>query len=113
VRQSREPNSRLVAGVYSTQPSILGVGKHGIDDSLAGEVPVALLGVVPTKVSAENGPIQSGDLLVTSSLPGRAMKAQPEVVNGVALYATGAILGKALEPLQQGTGVIKVLVTLR
>ena len=113
VRRSREPNSRLVAGVYSTQPSILGGGRHGIDDPLAGEVPVALVGVVPTKVSAENGPIQIGDLLVTSSLPGRAMKARPDVINGVLVYPTGAILGKALEPLQQGTGVIAVLVTLR
>ena len=113
VRRSREPNSRLVAGVYSTQPSILGVGKHGVDDSLTGEVPVALLGVVPTKVTAENGAIRSGDLLVTSSSPGRAMKARPEKVNGVAIYPTGAILGKALEPLRQGVGVIKVLVTLR
>jgi hypothetical protein len=42
-----------------------------------------------------------------------AMKAQPEVVNEVALYPTGAILGKALEPLPQGTGMINVLVTLR
>jgi hypothetical protein len=113
VRRSREPNSRLVAGVYSTQPSILGVGKHGLDDSLRGEVPVALLGVVPTKVTTENGPIHSGDLLVTSSLPGRAMKAHAAVVNGVLVYPTGAILGKALEPLQRGVGVIKVLVTLR
>jgi len=113
VRKSRQPNSRLVAGVYSTQPSVLGVGKHEIDDSLRGEVPVALLGVVPTKVTAENGPIRSGDLLVTSSLPGRAMKALPKMVDGVALYPTGAILGKALEPLRQGRGVIRVLVTLR
>lgn len=113
VRQSREPNSRLVAGVYSTRPSVLAVGEHGVDDSLAGEVPVGIVGVVPTKVSDENGPIQIGDLLVTSSLPGRAMKAQAEMVNGVAVYPTGAILGKALEPLQQGAGVIKVLVTLR
>jgi hypothetical protein len=113
VRQSRAANSLLVAGVYSTQPSVLAVGQHGIDDSLAGEVPVALLGVVPTKATAENGPIQIGDLLVTSSLPGHAMKVQPKVVNGVTVYPTGAILGKALEPLAQGTGVIKVLVTLR
>jgi hypothetical protein len=113
VRRSREPNSRLVAGVYSTQPSMLGVGKHGVDDSLRGEVPVALLGVVPTKVTAENGPIRNGDLLVTSSLPGRAMKARPKMVNGVAVYPTGAILGKALEPMPQGSGVINVLVTLR
>jgi hypothetical protein len=113
VRQSRAANSRLVAGVYSTQPSFLGTGKHGLDDSLAGEVPVALVGIVPTKVSAENGPIHIGDLLVTASLPGHAMKARPRVVKGVVIYPTGAILGKALEPLQRGTGVIKVLVTLR
>ncbi len=113
VRRSREPNSRLVAGVYSTRPSVLAVGEHGVNDSLAGEVPVAMLGIVPTKVTAENGAIAVGDLLVTSSSPGRAMKATPAVVNGVEVYPTGAILGKALEPLAQGDGVIKVLVTLK
>ena len=74
---------------------------------------MAMLGIVPTKVTAANGPIQVGDLLVTSSLPGHAMKALPEMINGIAIYPTGAILGKALEPLQHGTGVIKVMVTLR
>ncbi len=113
VRLSREANSRLVAGVYSTRPSILAIGDHHIDDSLAGEVPVALLGVVPTKVSAENGPIQIGDLLVSAALPGHAMLAVPDDVNGVLIYPTGAILGKALEAHSQGTGLIKVLVTLR
>ena len=113
VRRSREPASRLVAGVFSTQPSVLAVGRHGIDEARSGEVPVALLGIVPTKVSAENGPIQVGDLLVTAALPGRAMKARPELVGGVAVYPTGAILGKALEPLAAGTGTISVLVTLR
>jgi hypothetical protein len=113
VRRSREPSSRLVAGVYSTQPSVLAVGRHGIDDPRTGEVPVALLGIVPTKVSAENGPIEVGDLLVTAALPGRAMKALPDLVGGVAVYPTGAILGKALESLPHGTGVISVLVTLR
>jgi hypothetical protein len=103
----------LVAGVYSTRPSILAIGDHGIDDPLTGEVPMAMLGVVPTKVSAENGPIAIGDLLVTASLPGYAMKAIPQTVAGVAIYPTGAILGKALEPLAQGTGLIKVMVTLR
>lgn len=113
VRLSREPNSRLVVGVYSTRPSILAIGDHAIDDSLAGEVPVALLGTVPTKVSAENGPIQIGDLLVSAALPGHAMRAAPDVVNGVQIYPTGAILGKALEAHTQGTGIIRVLVTLR
>ena len=113
VRRSREPNSRLVAGVYSTRPAVLGIGDHHIDDSLEHEVPVALVGLVPTKVSAENGPIAVGDLLVTSSLPGHAMKALPQVLGGVELYPTGAILGKAMEGLREGTGVINVLVTLR
>lgn len=113
VRKSREPNSRLVAGVYSTRPSVLAVGDHGVNDPRAGEVPVAILGIVPTKVSAENGRIQAGDLLTTAGTPGYAMKASPAVVSGVEIYPTGAILGKALQPLDGRRGVIKVLVTLR
>jgi hypothetical protein len=76
-------------------------------------VPVAMLGVVPTKVTAENGAIEAGDLLTASSTPGYAMKARPVRVDGVDLYPTGAILGKALAPLNGGRGVIDVLVTLR
>ena len=68
---------------------------------------------MPTRVSAENGPIRVGDLLTTSRTPGYAMKAKPVVVNGVAVYASGTILGKAMEPLHAGKGLIKVLVTLR
>jgi hypothetical protein len=76
-------------------------------------VPVALVGVVPTKVSAENGAIQPGDLLTTSSIPGHAMKASPLVMNGISFYAPGTIIGKALQPLASGTGMIDVLVTLQ
>lgn len=113
VRKSREPNSRLVAGVYSTKPAILAVGDHAVNDARAGEVPVAILGIVPTKVSAENGRVQAGDLLTTASTPGYAMKASPAVVSGIEIYPTGAILGKALQPLEGRRGIIKVLVTLR
>ena len=66
-----------------------------------------------TKASAENGPIAPGDLLTTSATPAHAMKASPAVINGVEIYPTGAIVGKALEPLEEGRGVIQVLVTLR
>ena len=59
------------------------------------------------------GPVQVGDLLTTSSTPGYAMKASPIRVGGATLYRTGTILGKALEPLKEGKGIIKVLVTLR
>jgi hypothetical protein len=57
------------------------------------------------KVDASYGSIRPGDLLTTSATPGHAMLAyEPQ---------PGTIVGKALEPLDTGTGVIKVLVTLR
>jgi hypothetical protein len=113
VRLSDHPNSQLVIGVYSTKPSVLAVGNHHIGQSLVGNVPVAMLGIVPTKVSAENGPIKPGDLLTTARTPGYAMRAKPVVVNGISIYPTGVILGKALQPLARGRGLIKVLVEPR
>ncbi|MBI3660139.1 hypothetical protein HY230_06670 [Candidatus Acetothermia bacterium] len=109
-----------LAGVYSTKPGFLGdteVAAHGIESlekpSTTQRVPVAVVGIVPVKVSAENGPIKPGDVLTTSSLLGYAMKAEPVMINGLAFYPMGTILGKALESLEKGTGVIQVLVTLR
>jgi hypothetical protein len=113
VRLSDHPDSQLVVGVYSTKPSVLAVGNHSIGDSLAGNVPVGMLGIIPTNVSAENGPVKPGDLLTTAAIPGYAMKAKPVVIGGVSIYPTGAILGKALQPLDASRGVIDVLVTLR
>jgi hypothetical protein len=68
---------------------------------------MAMMGIVPTKVTAENGPIKTGDLLVASSTPGRAMKGTDR---GRML---GAVIGKAMGSLDSGTGVIEVLVTLQ
>ncbi len=107
VDRSSEPYSTLVAGIYSTQPGMLATS-HDIDaPELADEVPLAIVGIVPCKVSAENGQIQSGDLLVTSSTPGYAMKGTDRS------RMLGAIVGKALGALAEGTGVIEVLVTLQ
>jgi hypothetical protein len=113
VRKSHTPTSRLVAGVYSTRPSLLAIGDHHIDEPREGEVPVAIVGIVPTKVTTENGPIKVGDLLVTSTTPGHAMKARPLMLDGIEIYPTGAILGKALESLEEGPRTIQVLVTLK
>lgn len=77
------------------------------------KVPLALVGIVPVKVSAENGAIQPGDLLTTSALPGHAMKATPVDLGDVPIYRPGTIIGKALEPLGAGTGVIRALITLQ
>ena len=62
--------------------------------------------IVVNKVTTENGPIETGDLLVTSSMPGYATRGT------VRKRMLGAVVGKALQPLQSGTGVIQVLVAL-
>ncbi len=69
------------------------------------EVPVAFSGVASCKVDASFGAIWPGDLLVTSPTPGRAMRQEAPL--------PGTVLGKALEPLAEGEGTIKVLVVLR
>ena len=69
--------------------------------------PLALAGRVACKVTAENGPIKHGDLLVTSAKPGYAMRVDLDKLR------PGMVLGKALESLQEGEGKITVLITLQ
>jgi hypothetical protein len=106
LKLSAEPYSTLVAGIYSTKPGVLAT-THKMNETAFNEIPLAIVGIVPCKVSAENGPIQPGDLLVTSATPGRAMKGTDRS------RMLGAVVGKALEPLSDGKGVIQVLVTLQ
>lgn len=102
--------STLVAGVVSTDPAItMNNNDLAGDDARArtdNRPLLALVGQVPVKASAENGPIAPGDLLVASATPGHAMKAGPDL-------PVGTVIGKALEPLDAGTGVIQMLVTLQ
>ena len=101
------PNSTAVIGVYSTDPGVLGGGRYLPEGELSGPdvIPVGIVGIVPVKVSAENGPIHRGDMLTTSATPGHAMRADT--------YVPGAILGKAMGELQSGTGVIEVVLLLQ
>jgi hypothetical protein len=104
VALASEPYSTMVMGVYSEKPGLVG-SPHVMEGQGDHEVAVAIVGIVPCKVSAENGPIRRGDLLVTSSTAGHAMRADTPT--------PGTILGKALGELESGTGVIDVLVTLQ
>ena len=106
LKLSTQPYSTLVAGIYSTKPGVLAT-EHSMNETAANEIPLAIVGIVPCKVSAENGPIAAGDLLVSSSTPGHAMKGTDRS------RMLGAVVGKALEPLASGTGVVEVLVTLQ
>ena len=103
--KSAEPYSTSVTGIYSTKPGM--TGRRQTTPKSPDEVPMAMVGIVPTKVSAENGSIRPGDLLVSSSKIGYAMKGTDRS------RMLGAIIGKALDSLDSGTGVIEVVVTLQ
>lgn len=105
--KSTEPYSTAVVGVYSTRPGVVGRRQKTDKSHMKDEVPMAMVGVVPMKVSVESGSINPGDLLVTSSKPGYAMKGSDRTL------LTGAIIGKALEPLDAGTGVIEAAVSIQ
>lgn len=90
VEKSTEKYSALVLGVYATRPGVI-LTDEDINATDTGRVPMGVVGVIPTKVCAEGGPIRRGDLLVTSSQKGVAMKADP------ALIQPGQLIGKALQ----------------
>ncbi len=91
----------IVAGAESLGSGVrLGVGQFDCD--------VALAGRVYCNVDATEEAILPGDLLTTSPLSGYAMKAAD------AGRSAGAILGKAMQPLEKGRQAkILVLVTLQ
>jgi hypothetical protein len=100
--RSTSPRQRSVAGVYSTRPGFLG----GASDDDGDRIPLAVVGVVPVKASAENGPIRAGDLLTSAATPGHAMRAGDEV-------AVGTVIGKALGDLDEGTSLVSLLLVLQ
>ena len=107
VERSSSPYSALVAGVYATQPGVL-MTEENIDTDISDKVPMGVVGVIPTKVCTEGGEIKRGDLLVSSSTQGVAMKADIEKIK------PGQVIGKALENYSaKGIGKVKVLVGLK
>jgi hypothetical protein len=102
--KSTQPYSPYVCGIISEEPGVL-LGAD-IDKELKEKKPMALAGRVKVKVCDEDGPIHRGDMLVSSSKPGYAMKAEPEKIK------PGMVLGKAMEPLEKGEGKIVVLVNV-
>jgi hypothetical protein len=105
--RSSAPYSTAVTGIYSTKPGVVGRRQLTARAHMKEEVPMAMTGIVPTKVSTENGPIKPGDLLVTSSKPGYAMKGTDRT------QMLGAVIGKAIGHLDSGVGVIEAVVTLQ
>lgn len=74
---------------------------------------IVTMGLTRVKAEAVAGPILPGDLLATSADGGRAIKAEAVRVEGAAFYPPGTIIGKAMEPLKKGSGLLWALVTLQ
>jgi hypothetical protein len=107
VMPSGRPYDTSVAGVVSEQPGVLlGVGG-------ASKEQIATTGRVKVRVDATAAPISIGDLLVTSGASGTAMKSIPVALGDTQIHRPGTIIGKALEPLDSGTGEILVLLSLQ
>jgi hypothetical protein len=107
VRPTESAYDRRVVGVVSgagnLQPAlVLDRRPNGTN-----RVPVALVGKVFCKVDAAFGAVAVGDLLTTATTRGHAMRASDPA------QAFGAVLGKALRPLDEGRGLIPVLVALQ
>ncbi len=83
-------------GVTLTQESIFDQGQK-----------VAISGRVYCLADASFGAIVPGDLLTTSTTPGHAMKASDRN------KAYGAVIGKAMTGLEEGQGLVLVLVSLQ
>jgi hypothetical protein len=107
LKVSSQPYDTRVAGILSGANGIHPGIQMQQEGALEGGRNVALSGRVYVQADASNGPIYPGDLLTTSSTPGRAMKVTDH------LRAQGAILGKAMSGLSEGNGMVLVLVTLQ
>jgi hypothetical protein len=101
-----ERPGRLRRAASSADPAVVGI-VNGDTLEAEGElrVPVALYGLAEVRADAGYGAILAGDLLTTSPTPGHAMIAVAPL--------PGTVVGKALEPLEAGTGRIEILVMPR
>jgi hypothetical protein len=101
VTASTHSHDTAVAGVISENPSYLMNSALDTVNSVA----VALLGRVPCQVV---GPIDRGDLLTTSAVPGTAGRLDP------AKYLPGCVIGKALQNYHsEQPGMIEIAVGIK
>jgi hypothetical protein len=104
---SRSAYDTKVAGIVSGAGNVrpgLTLHQEGVID---GDTEVAIAGRVYVRATAANGAIEPGDLLTTSDVSGHAMKATDSD------RSHGAIIGKAMTGLKDGTGLVLVLVNLQ
>ena len=114
IDETRPGALKLSDRAYDTHVAGVVSGAGGINTGIslrqepnASATNVALTGRVYALAEASHGPIKSGDLLTTSSIPGYCMKMRDPN------RGRGAVLGKAMTPLEHGKGLVLVLVSLQ
>lgn len=107
--ESGRAYDRSVAGVVSgagdLKPGVLlgdRPSQRGSD-----QVPLSVAGRTYCKADARSESIRAGDLLTTATTPGHAMRADDP------RRAFGAVVGKALRPLDDGQGLVPIVVALQ
>jgi hypothetical protein len=98
LERSTKAYDTAVAGVISTDPGIVLAKERGGKN-------LGLSGIVPVKVTADNGKIEAGDVLTPSNTPGTAMKCRDHD------RCENAVIGKAMQPAEED-GKIRVLLTM-
>jgi hypothetical protein len=94
----------VVAGAGSYRPGIV---LDRRDRPVGRRLPISVLGKAACRADAAYGPIAVGDLLTSSRSVGCAMRASD------AQQAFGAVIGKALTPLDEGDGLVELLIGLQ
>ncbi|WP_330766994.1 hypothetical protein [Rhodococcus sp. M8-35] len=94
----------VVAGAGSFRTGIV-LDKQDYEDPR--RRPIALVGKVFCKADARYGPIEVGDLLTSSDTAGHAMCARDPS------KAFGAVIGKAMAPLNKGVGLVPAVIALQ
>jgi hypothetical protein len=94
----------VVSGAGNFRPALRLDHRSGQKE---GRGTIALVGKAFCKVDASKGAIRVGDLLTTSDIPGHAMRVSDPG------RAIGAIVGKALAGLRDGSAMIPILIALQ
>jgi hypothetical protein len=116
-------NSTAVAGVVYSRFNVetLSGGPEQVVSDATPEGPVSpgeymlvvVQGPAQVKASALAGSLQPGDLLSSAGQVGYASKAAAVTIGGVETVMPGTVLGKVLEPLDEGKALIYIFVTLQ
>lgn len=91
----------VVAGAGALRPALVLDKRAG-----AHRHPIAMIGKAYCRVDADRAPVRRGDLLTTSATEGHAMKATDRD------RAFGSVIGKALDDLASGRGLVRTLINL-